>query len=57
MSTGGGRYLTALTAEVTDGFFAVKLPRSTDDVTTFPTGLWILAGNAEKEIVYEGGMG
>jgi hypothetical protein len=57
VSTGGGRSLTARTAEVTDGFFAVKLPRRTDNVTTFPTGLWIVARNAEKEIVYEGALG
>jgi len=57
VSTGGGRSMNALTAEVTDGFFAVRLPRGFDHVTTFPTGLWIVARNAEKEIVYEGAMG
>jgi hypothetical protein len=57
VSTGGSRSLTARTAEVTDGFFAVKLPRGFDHVTSFPTGLWIVARNAEKEIVYEGAMG
>jgi hypothetical protein len=57
VSEGGGRTLAAQTAEVTDGFFTVKLPRSIDQVTVSPAGLWIVARNAEKEIVYEGGMG